>query len=89
MACKQILGVQKQTSNIAVLLELGKVPLNLYAIKSAIKNWERIKSGNTNILVSNSYGDALESNLIWIRNIKNILEQNGLGCFYHNKCQIN
>ena len=27
MACKQILGVQKQTTNIGVLLELGRVPL--------------------------------------------------------------
>ena len=45
MACKQILGVQKQTTNIGVLLELGRVPLQNFAIKAAIKNWERIKTG--------------------------------------------
>ena len=51
MACKHILGVQKQTTNIAVLLELGRVPIHLHAIKSAIKNWERIKSNNVTTLV--------------------------------------
>ncbi len=43
MACKQILGVQKQTTNIGVLLELGRIPLQHFAIKTAIKIWERIK----------------------------------------------
>ena len=40
MACKQILGVQKQTTNIGVLLELGRIPLQTYAIRAAIQNWE-------------------------------------------------
>ena len=34
MICKQILGVQKQTTNVGVLLEIGRIPL---------KNWERIR----------------------------------------------
>ena len=38
--CKQILGVQKQTTNIGVLLELGKIPLDISCIKLAVKNWE-------------------------------------------------
>ena len=33
MACKQILGVQKQTTNIGVLLELGRIPLQIFARK--------------------------------------------------------
>ena len=45
MMCKQILGVQKQTTNIGVLLELGRIPIHIYAIKQAIKNWEIIKKG--------------------------------------------
>ena len=40
--CKQLLGVQKQTTNSGVLLELGRIPLEIYAIKNAIKNWVRI-----------------------------------------------
>ena len=37
MMCKQLLGVQKQTTNIGVLLELGRVPMQLFAVKLAIK----------------------------------------------------
>ena len=44
--CKQLLGVQKQTTNIGVLLELGQVSLPIDAIKNAIKNWVRIASHN-------------------------------------------
>ena len=88
MICIQILGVHRKTSNIAVLLELGRVPLNLYAIKSAIKNWERVKSGNANVHVSSSHEDAFTKDLLWVRNIINLLEQNGLGCFYHYDFQI-
>ena len=36
--CKQLLGIQKQTTNIGVLLELGQVPLITLAHKNAIKN---------------------------------------------------
>ena len=39
MMLKQLLGVQKQTTNIGVLLELGRTPLNLSAIKFTVKNW--------------------------------------------------
>ena len=52
MGCKHILGVQKNPSNIAVLLELGRVPIHLHAIKSVIKTWERIKSNNVTTLVN-------------------------------------
>ena len=40
---KQLLGVHKKTTTIGVLLELGKTPIQLLAIKYATKNWERIK----------------------------------------------
>ena len=40
---KQVLGVQKQTTNIGVLLELGRIPLNIECMKLGVKNWERIK----------------------------------------------
>ena len=40
--CKDLLGVQKQTTNTGVLLELGKWPMSLNAKKICINNWERI-----------------------------------------------
>ena len=42
---KQVLGVQRQTTNVGVLLELGRHPLSFEARRLAIKNWERIKAG--------------------------------------------
>ena len=48
--CKQLLGVHPQTINLAVLLEVGRLPLDLYAKKNATKNWDRIclkHKGNT------------------------------------------
>ena len=47
---KEILGVSKQTTNIGVLLELGRFPLNINAVKLGIKNWERVRKGNANKL---------------------------------------
>ena len=76
--CKQILGVQKQTTNIGVLLELGRIPLDIYANKFAIKNWERIKGKYANDLLLSSYNDAAKENLPWISNIKILLEGKGM-----------
>ena len=45
---KQILGVQKQTTNDGVLLELGLKPLLFDAKKFAVKNWERMIRGDGN-----------------------------------------
>ena len=42
--CKQLLGVHIQTTNVAVLLELGRLPLEVFAKKNASKNWDRISS---------------------------------------------
>ena len=59
MKCKQLLGVQKQT----VLLELGMLPLCIYAVKLAIKYWERIKQEKTNVLLMASHRVAMEGQL--------------------------
>ena len=47
--CRQILGVQKSTTTMGVLLELGRTPLMLEARRLSLKNWERIKNGDGNI----------------------------------------
>ena len=79
---KQILGVQKQTTNIGVLLELGKTPISIEAKKLSIKNWERIKKGNANTLLLASYQDAMQEDLPWISQIKSTLERNGFLSLY-------
>ena len=77
--CKQLLGVQKQTTNIGVLLELGLVPLNLYAKKNALKNWNRIaKLQKANTLVITSYQNALAQKLSWPTQTKLLLSNIGM-----------
>ena len=79
---KQILGVQKQTTNVGVLLELGMAPIRIEAKKLAIKNWERIKKSQANILLLSSYQDAIQEELPWINQIKSTLESNGFLSLY-------
>ena len=79
---KQILGVHKKTTNIGVLLELGKTPIQLLAIKLAIKNWERIKESFGNDLLCSSYQDAKMHSLKWVTSIKEILTNNGMAIFF-------
>ena len=79
MFCKHLLGVQKHTTTDGVLLELGRVPLSLYANKAAIKNWERIRMGKTNSLLLASANNAENESLVWIEKIKLCLSENGMG----------
>ena len=76
---KQLLGVQKQTTNIGVLLELGQVPLSIQANKNAIKNWGRITNHTKcNELLSMSYANAIINNLTWPERVKNTLSEIGM-----------
>ena len=82
---KQILGVQKQTTNIGVLLELGRTPLDIDCIKLGVKNWERIRKGEANDILVSSYIDATGEQLPWILGIRKNLETNGLLSLYTNE----
>ena len=79
---KQVLGVQKQTTNDGVYLELGKTPLSFDAKKFAIKNWERITRGKANVPLLASYQESRELDLPWITSIKCTLESIGFLNFY-------
>ena len=45
--CKELLGVQRRTTNVGVLLELGETPLSFTGTRNAIKNWVRICNDTT------------------------------------------
>ena len=77
--CKQILGVKTQTTNIGVLLELGRIPLTLWAKKFSVKNWERIRLGSGNEVLLEAYNKGTSS---WDSSIKYLLEHNGMLNFY-------
>ena len=75
---KDLLGVSRQTTNIGVLLELGRTFLDINAVKLSIKNWEGLRKGNANCILYASYLDAMEENLPWIQGIKGHLQKNRL-----------
>ena len=76
--CKQLLGVQKQTTNTGVLLELGEIPLRL-AKKHAIKNWVRIVNNTRcNNLIIRSHENSISENLTWPEMVENTISQIGL-----------
>ena len=77
-SCRHILGVQKNTTTMGVLLEVGKVPLSLSAVKATVKNWEMLTVGKGTPLILLSYENAMEETFKWIQNIKNCLQCNGM-----------
>ncbi len=80
--CKQVLGVQKQTSNVGVLLEMGGVPIHHYSLKFAVKNWERIKKGNANKIPLSAYRESEGAGLSWTGGIKKLLNSVGMNNFF-------
>ena len=78
--CKELLGVQRQTSNIGTLLELGRVPIMLYGKKSCIKNWGRIhvqQKGCT--FIQSSHENSLIHQLMWPQQVNECLRHMGIG----------
>ena len=78
--CRQVLGVQKNTTNTGVLLELGRTPLTLEAQRLSVKNWERLRNGRGNSLVLNSYQNACNKHLNWSKSICDQLAKSGVQC---------
>ena len=76
---KQILGVHRQTTNLGVLLELGRGTLDIECIKFGIKNWERIRGGDANKLIIDSYRSALGEDLPWLVGVEGHMVAGGLG----------
>ena len=85
MACKHILGVQKQTTNVGVLLEIGRFPMQNLAIKAAIKNWERIHhKGKISEILKKNIELAKTEKLPWLNHIESILQAHNAEDFIHN-----
>ena len=78
MFCKNLLGVRKQINTDGVLQELEMTPLALYAVKSVVKNWERIQKNDANKLLIDSNADAHRNHLPWAFNIRQIFSTNGM-----------
>ena len=87
---KQLLGVQRQTPTVGILLELGQIPLSIYAKKMAFKNWLRIaKQKISNNLVWKSYEYALSLNFVWPTQFKENLAKAGMADTFINEQKKN
>ena len=82
--CKQLLGVNKDTTTAGVLLELGRIPLSIFGIKNSIKNWERIRKGDANPVLTASYNEASVESLMWLETIKKSLDEIGMSTYFSN-----
>ena len=77
--CKQLLGIQKQSTNDGVLLETGQFPLMILAKKRAVKNWARMTSNfKCSKLLHDVFQFSTSENLVWIDNVKTMLSEIGL-----------
>ena len=84
--CKHLLGVKRQTSNVASLLEMGRYPLYIDATKQCIKNWLRINNGEVNEILA-CITDSQSSNVdyTWTSQIKQFLSKYGFGYLWLQK----
>ena len=85
--CKQILGVHRKASNIAVLAELGRFPLKLDIQKTITKYLLRFNILDKDRLVYKAYIEELKNPGIrknWINFSKNMLDENGLSYIFLN-----
>ena len=84
--CKDLLGVQRQTSNIGVLLELGRVPIMIYGKKNCVKNWARINVCEmANEIVISANKTSRRQGLLWKQSVINCLNNMGLGGMIRNQ----
>lgn len=73
--CKQILRVPRKATNIAVLAELGRLPLYYNIIQSVVKYYVRLESMQSNCLLKKIYDTSiLKGNKI--ANVARYVEQN-------------
>ena len=77
--CKDLLGVQRQTTNIGVLLELGEIPTSINAKEKCIKNFHRIRTKKANSILLASMDNVTNSNYVWYVTVQSYLDKLGLG----------
>ncbi len=78
--CKDLLGVQRQTTNAGVLLEVGRIPIMLYAKKNCIKDWGRVHlEGKANNILLTSHINSIENDSKWSNAVQGLLDRIGIG----------
>ena len=78
--CKQILGLKRNSSSLAVYGELGIIPTALFAIIRTIKFWHRVSHLNDTLLVKKTFTESksIPSSISnWFSSVKCALEAIG------------
>lgn len=57
--CQYILGAGKKSTNIAIISELGRYPLNFSLIQSILSYWHRLELSEESSLLHNVYKDTI------------------------------
>ena len=87
--CKHILGVRPQTSNAAVLGELGRFPLSVICKERALRFWIKIMK-NPRSLIHSIFSEQLSirtnDNKTWAASVKTVVDNFG---FMWNAFDIN
>ena len=71
--CKNVLNVNKFSSNTACLGELGRFPLYIKAWTQVIKYWLRLMNGTKNHLLNEAFDQAKLDKHWWVQGVKDIL----------------
>ena len=76
---KNLLGVPNSTSNVAVHLELGCLPVEIDIKESILKYWLRLVQLPSNRLVHHAYQFLLQNNISdsWMSAVRNIFNHTG------------
>ena len=89
--CKQILGLKRNSSSLAVYGELCILPTALFAIIRTIKFWHIVSHLNDNILVKKAFTESksIPSNISnWFVSVKWALEAIGLSTLWNNPSSL-
>ena len=81
--CKQLLGVEKHTSNVACKLELGRYPIYIDAVKKCIQNWSRVYRGETCDIIKLIQKQSNE--YVWTSSVGSKLSRLGFGYVWNKK----
>ena len=82
---KQLLGVNKFSTNVAVRGELGSFPVTIFILIQSIKFWIHLLELPIDSLARRSLYDAMSSNSNWVISIKNILSYFGFAHVWENQ----
>ena len=72
--CKNMLGLHKTASNMAVLGDLGVYPCSIDALKLAVGFWHHVVNSNSNSLIKNVY-EHLQSSDWYCAKIKMLFKK--------------